>query len=132
MCNIGDEFVWVNKGVMLDIFDYCDIRKYMVDLDKANRPPNGLCNDIAHRRITVGLVCTTYYEQFRPVSLVITRTFKGLPKQLQAVEVSDAGYKELQPLLTAALSHTHQRAGITFDSEPNFFWPAEWTDELCI
>jgi len=124
--------VWANKGVMLDIFDYCDIRKYMADLDKAIRPRSGLCYDIVHKQITEGLVCTTYYEQWRPVSLVITRAFKGLPKQLQAVDISGTGYKKLRALMCAALAHVHTVAGVPYENDPDFFWPPEWTDELCI
>ncbi len=114
----------------MDVFDYCELRKHLDDLHKPDSRRNDLCSrDLCAKRITDELVCTACYDKGYPVGMILTRSVDGIPRELQAVEVVGNGYKELQPLLSAALSHTHQRAGIPFNSDPGFFWPVEWTSE---
>jgi len=70
------------------------------------------------------------YENGYPASMLLSRSGGCTPHELQAMEVIGAGYKELRELLSAALAHTHSRAGVPYDNDPRFFWSMEWSAEL--
>ncbi len=112
--------------MVLDIFDFCDLRLHLHDAHKKKNRKWGLHRyALRTERIAGGMMCTFCYAEGYPVEMFLLRTVLGSAEKLQSVQI-DTGYKGLPQLLGTALAHVHTITGLPYDNSPKYFQTLDW------